>query len=278
MPQLRKLYQGQVAATATLLYTAGFPVRITRLTAVNTDTSARTLKLWFGGSDNANVILPATSLDASGGRAESGGGILLDKGDVLYAQASAASAITLTIWGEVATDGQALSGGDGAAWTVFDTSGREKAVQAVGELADVGDVTITSVADNEVLAYDNGSSTWINQTAAEAALATSTHTHAIDDLDDVTIDTIADDEVLMWSTDTFVNQTFDEAGIIKWLGKDTSDVSNPPTDAELDAAFGEPGTVGDAMGILDDNGGGANIYLCISDGTNWFTVTLAQAA
>ena len=38
------------------------------------------------------------------------------------------------------------------------------------------DVTITSVADNEVLAYDSTSSKWINQTAAEAGLATTTHT------------------------------------------------------------------------------------------------------
>jgi len=40
-------------------------------------------------------------------------------------------------------------------------------VNAVG---DIGDVTITSVGDNEVLAYDNSSSKWINQTAAEAGL------------------------------------------------------------------------------------------------------------
>ena len=37
----------------------------------------------------------------------------------------------------------------------------------------LSDTTITSVADNEVLAYDSTSSEWINQTAAEAGLATS---------------------------------------------------------------------------------------------------------
>jgi len=37
----------------------------------------------------------------------------------------------------------------------------------------LSDATITSVADNEVLAYDSASSEWINQTAAEAGLATS---------------------------------------------------------------------------------------------------------
>ncbi len=47
-------------------------------------------------------------------------------------------------------------------------------------LGELTNVTITSVADNEVLAYDNGTSLWINQTASEAGLATSgdlsTHT------------------------------------------------------------------------------------------------------
>lgn len=38
------------------------------------------------------------------------------------------------------------------------------------ELNEVTDVTITSVADNEVLAYDTTSSNWINQTASEAGL------------------------------------------------------------------------------------------------------------
>jgi hypothetical protein len=37
----------------------------------------------------------------------------------------------------------------------------------------LSDITVTNVADNEVLAYDSTSSTWINQTAAEAGLATS---------------------------------------------------------------------------------------------------------
>jgi len=39
-----------------------------------------------------------------------------------------------------------------------------------GALADLSDVTITSVADNEVLAYDTTTSKWINQTPAEAGL------------------------------------------------------------------------------------------------------------
>lgn len=48
-----------------------------------------------------------------------------------------------------------------------------EAQSAVGVINDLTDVTISGVpADNEVLAYDTGTSEWINQTAAEAGLAT----------------------------------------------------------------------------------------------------------
>jgi len=58
----------------------------------------------------------------------------------------------------------------------------------------------------------------------------------------------------------------------------TDDVSNPPTDAELDTVFGTPATVGAGFtAYIDDNGGGANFYQVVSDGTNWwiFTGTIA---
>lgn len=53
----------------------------------------------------------------------------------------------------------------------------------------------------------------------------------------------------------------------------TDDVSSPPTDAELDAAFGTPPTVGPGfIGILDDNDGGTVCYICWTTGTDgeWF--------
>ncbi|MCC6801539.1 MAG: hypothetical protein IT319_01545 [Anaerolineae bacterium] len=50
-----------------------------------------------------------------------------------------------------------------------------------------------------------------------------------------------------------------------------ANVSSPPTDAELDSAFGQPGDVGAGfVGIVNDNGGGTGEYVCWSDGTNWF--------
>ena len=46
------------------------------------------------------------------------------------------------------------------------------------DFAGLSDVTITSVGNDEVLAYDTSTSKWINQTASEAGLATASHTHS----------------------------------------------------------------------------------------------------
>ena len=61
----------------------------------------------------------------------------------------------------------------------------------------------------------------------------------------------------------------------------TDDVSDPPTDAELDAAFGDPTVVGPGfVGILDDNGAGLYCYICWTTGTagEWFYVAGTKAA
>lgn len=56
------------------------------------------------------------------------------------------------------------------------------------------------------------------------------------------------------------------------------DVSDPPSDAELDAAFGAPGTLGEGfVGVLDDDGGAVDCYLCWTDGTAWFYVKGTKA-
>jgi hypothetical protein len=55
-------------------------------------------------------------------------------------------------------------------------------------------------------------------------------------------------------------------------------VSNPPTNAELDTAFGTPAAVGDGfVGVLDDAGGSASVWLCVSDGTEWWYEGLTKA-
>ena len=58
----------------------------------------------------------------------------------------------------------------------------------------------------------------------------------------------------------------------------TANTSNPPTDAELDGELGTPAAVGAGfMALLNDNGGGANVYLVLSDGTNWWYEALTKA-
>ena len=52
-------------------------------------------------------------------------------------------------------------------------------ITANNELGELTDVTITTVADNEVLAYDSTSSKWINQTPAEAGLVSLTGTETL---------------------------------------------------------------------------------------------------
>lgn len=59
----------------------------------------------------------------------------------------------------------------------------------------------------------------------------------------------------------------------------TDDISNPPLDAELDAIFGTPATVGAGFtALIDDNAGGANFYIVRSDGTNWWITSPTKAA
>jgi hypothetical protein len=77
-------------------------------------------------------------------------------------------------------------------------------------LHDLVDVAIDSPADNEVLAYNSGNGTWINQTAAEAGLSASDHNHTVDSLSNVVITgTPSDGQALVWDTTTskWVNET-----------------------------------------------------------------------
>lgn len=58
----------------------------------------------------------------------------------------------------------------------------------------------------------------------------------------------------------------------------TADVSNPPTDAELDSVFGTPAAVGAGfLAGIDDNGADTNFYLVYSTGTSWVVFTGAKA-
>ncbi len=73
---------------------------------------------------------------------------------------------------------------------------------ASGILRELDDTAVAEFpTDNNVLAFDTASNKWIDQTAAEAALAAAGHAHALDDLTDVSVlgdDAPANEEVLTW--------------------------------------------------------------------------------
>jgi hypothetical protein len=176
------------------------------------------------------------------------------------------------------------------AWKFYDSAGREQASAPVVQINDIGDVVITGPADNEVLAYNNATSQWINQTAAEAGLSDTSHSHTVDGLSDAVITDVADNEVLAYdSGGNWINQTAAEAGIaaadhnhgtngVKTKVAET-DTANPPIISELTTAFGDPATLGDGfIGVLDDGGAGTNVYLvAVANGAFYHLLMTAAA-
>ena len=69
---------------------------------------------------------------------------------------------------------------------------------------------------------------------------------------------------------TFVNEIIQKVN--------TNNVSNPPTDAELDAIWTSPATVGAGFtAYIDDNNAHNNVYQIMSDGTAWHYFTATKA-
>lgn len=67
------------------------------------------------------------------------------------------------------------------------------------------------------------------------------------------------------------------AGDIHLL-RSAANISSPPTDAELDAAFGTPAEVGTGLvAFVDDAAAGSAVYLVLSDGANWWYTALTKA-
>jgi hypothetical protein len=57
------------------------------------------------------------------------------------------------------------------------------------------------------------------------------------------------------------------------------DVAGPPTDAQLDTAFGTPATLGAGyIGILDDNSADADVYICFTNDISWWHIKGIKAA
>ncbi len=101
------------------------------------------------------------------------------------------------------------------------------ASSGAGELAELLDVDMGTLADNDVLQYDTTSGTWVNRSLASAGVAgldgsgkvppSQLPTISLDDLDDVTVGTPADKEVLQYDNGSsqFVNRSPSDAGLVE---------------------------------------------------------------
>lgn len=85
--------------------------------------------------------------------------------------------------------------------------------------------------------------------------------------------------VLNATTATFTPKIVATTASIQVM-RSVANVSTPPTDAELDAAFGDPTAVGSGfIGVVDDNDAGTTVYWVYSTGTagEWFHVLGTKA-
>jgi hypothetical protein len=58
-----------------------------------------------------------------------------------------------------------------------------------------------------------------------------------------------------------------------------NDVSNPPTLEQIEGALGAASEGGTgAIGVINDAGGGANVWLCVSIGDGWWYEALTEAS
>ena len=116
----------------------------------------------------------------------------------------------------------------------------------LGVLNSITDVTITGVTDNEVLAYDVGSSEWINQTPSQAGLAAASHTHVESEITDLQPYLINISGQLLGSLNDVVlaDPPLDKEFLVFDLA--TGDWINQ-TSTELGISGVDPGTVTDAV-------------------------------
>jgi hypothetical protein len=96
---VKKLAQAQVASSVATIFTATVQTEIRHIRVANPSGADRTLKLWHDGTTDAFLILPAVTIK-SGGWGEFDGVIYMEAGDTLAAEASAATALTITVYGE----------------------------------------------------------------------------------------------------------------------------------------------------------------------------------
>jgi len=96
------------------------------------------------------------------------------------------------------------------------------------------------------------------------------HKNTTDQLFHITSDSPGYDEVLQ------ERSSHDADPIFKTLvlKLESSDVTDPPSDAELDAIFTSPSDLGEGgIGLVKDSSTGGKLYIVISDGSQFWTFT-----
>lgn len=112
------------------------------------------------------------------------------------------------------TNGQAIVT-DGAGNLSFTT------ISSGGDLGDLDDVTITSIASGELLKW-NGSA-WINNTLAEAGIAAASHTHTASDITDLASATVTftnkSGAISQWTNDSgYITATLTQEQVEDYAG------------------------------------------------------------
>lgn len=97
-------------------------------------------------------------------------------------------------------------------------------------------------ADNEVLAYNSATGIWINQTAAEAGLATSGHTHALDDLSDVSTSGATTNDVLQYNGTSWGPASVSAGSTNSFTTISTPSGTSPVADSSTDTLTLSAGT------------------------------------
>ena len=132
--------------------------------------------------------------------------------------------------GVLDTDLSSVSGSDDTIPSAKATKAYVDAqIQTKDTLSELTDVTVSSVGDNELLAYDNTSSSWINQTPSEAGVPTLTGTETLTNktinVDDNTVSNIEVDNLKSGVLDTDLSSV---------SGSDDTIPSAKATKAQLD--------------------------------------------
>jgi hypothetical protein len=156
------------------------------LGGTQTITGTKTFSLVPKASQDASSgtdLVRKSQLDTLlGGKADTGHGHAI--GDITSLQATldikaplASPALTGTPTAPTQTSGDNST-------KIATTAYVDSAVTAgtVSAIGDVGDVTITTPAENHLLVYDNGLGEWVNRTAGAAGIASATHEHAASDI------------------------------------------------------------------------------------------------